>query len=61
MILETQEMRTPLVKMHTLGSQFMPPSTHSGGLRYHGMAPMVSHLTDIGAIEAKSIWSKRMF
>ena len=32
--------RTPLVKMHTLGSSFMPPSTHSGGLRYHGMAPM---------------------
>ncbi|GIS66775.1 MAG: hypothetical protein CM1200mP5_5590 [Candidatus Pelagibacterales bacterium] len=29
-------MRTPLVKMHTLGSSFMPPSTHSGGLRYHG-------------------------
>ena len=32
----------------------MPPSTHSGGLRYHGMAPMVSHLVDIGAVEAKA-------
>jgi glyoxylate reductase len=41
-------------KMHTLGSSFMPPATHSGGLRYHGMAPMVSHLTDIGALEAKA-------
>jgi len=53
--------RTPLVKMHTLGSQFMPPSTHSGGLRYHGMAPMVSHLTDIGAIEAKAFGQKECF
>ena len=32
---------TPLVKMHTLGSTFMPPPFHAGGLRYHGMAPMV--------------------
>ena len=54
-------MRTPLVKMHTLGSQFMPPSTHSGGLRYHGMAPMVSHLTDIGAIEPKAFGQKECF
>ena len=35
---------TPLVKMHTLGSTFVPPGFHAGGLRYHGMAPMVSHL-----------------
>ena len=35
---------TPLVKMHTLGSAFTPPGFHAGGLRYHGMAPMVSHL-----------------
>ena len=34
---------TPLVKMHTLGSTFMPPGFHAGGLRYHGMAPLVSH------------------
>ena len=53
--------RTPLVKMHTLGSSFMPPATHSGGLRYHGMAPMVSHLTDIGAIEAKAFGQKECF
>ena len=53
--------RTPLVKMHTLGSSFMPPATHSGGLRYHGMAPMVSHLTDIGAIEAKAYGQKECF
>ena len=35
---------TPLVKMHTLGSTFMPPGIHAGGLRYHGMAPLVSHV-----------------
>jgi tryptophan synthase beta chain len=37
---------TPLVKMHTLGSSFVPPGFHAGGLRYHGMAPLVSQLTD---------------
>ena len=42
---------TPLTKMHTLGSTFTPPGFHAGGLRYHGMAPMVSHLTDLGLIE----------
>ena len=52
---------TPLVKMHTLGSSFMPPATHSGGLRYHGMAPLVSHLTDIGEIEAKAYGQKECF
>ena len=52
---------TPLVKMHTLGSQFIPPATHSGGLRYHGMAPMVSHLKDIGAIEAQAFGQKECF
>ncbi len=36
---------TPLTKMHTLGSSFTPPGFHAGGLRYHGMAPLVSHLT----------------
>ena len=45
---------TPLVKMHTLGSTFIPPGFHSGGLRYHGMAPMVSHIKDLGLIEAKA-------
>ena len=52
---------TPLVKMHTLGSQFIPPATHFGGLRYHGMAPMVSHLKEIGAIEAKAYGQKECF
>ena len=42
---------TPLVKMHTLGSTFVPPGMHAGGLRYHGMAPLVSHLAELGAIE----------
>ena len=45
---------TPLVKMHTLGSTFVPPGFHSGGLRYHGMAPMVSHALDLGLCEARS-------
>ena len=46
---------TPLVKMHTLGSTFMPPGIHAGGLRYHGMAPLVSHVMDLGLIEATSV------
>lgn len=45
---------TPLVKMHTLGSAFMPPGFHAGGLRYHGMAPLVSHLKELGLIEAEA-------
>ena len=45
---------TPLVKMHTLGHTFLPPAIHAGGLRYHGMAPLVSHLHQLGAIEAKA-------
>jgi len=52
---------TPLVKMHTLGSQFIPPATHFGGLRYHGMAPMVSHLKEMGAIEARAYGQKECF
>jgi len=43
---------TPLLKMHTLGNDFKPAPIHAGGLRYHGMAPMVSHLYDQGFIEA---------
>jgi tryptophan synthase beta chain len=43
-------MLTPLVKMHTLGHGFIPPSFHAGGLRYHGMAPIVSALADHGAV-----------
>jgi tryptophan synthase beta chain len=45
---------TPLVKMHTLGSSFIPPAIHSGGLRYHGMAPLVSHLKELNLIEARA-------
>ncbi len=45
---------TPLVKMHTLGSAFVPPGFHAGGLRYHGMAPLVSHLTHLGEIRPRS-------
>jgi tryptophan synthase beta chain len=43
---------TPLLKMHTLGHTFVPPKIHSGGLRYHGMAPLVSALTERKIIEA---------
>lgn len=42
---------TPLVKMHTLGSTFVPPGFHAGGLRYHGMGPLVSHVVDLGLVE----------
>ncbi len=45
---------TPLVKMHTLGSTFTPPGFHAGGLRYHGMAPLVSHCKQLGLLEAKA-------
>ncbi len=43
---------TPLAKMYTLGSTFIPPGFHAGGLRYHGMAPLVSHMKELGLIEA---------
>ncbi len=45
---------TPLVKMHTLGSTFVPSPIHAGGLRYHGMAPLVSHVKELGLIEARA-------
>ncbi len=45
---------TPLMKMHTLGHSFVPESIHAGGLRYHGMSPIVSHLYRLGQIEAQS-------
>ncbi len=44
---------TPLLLMHTLGSTFTPPGFHAGGLRYHGMAPLVSHVKELGLIEAR--------
>jgi tryptophan synthase beta chain len=40
--------------MHTLGSSFIPPGFHAGGLRYHGMAPLVSHVRELGLIEARA-------
>jgi tryptophan synthase beta chain len=45
---------TPLLKMFTLGHDFIPSSIHAGGLRYHGMAPLVSHLYDLKQIEAEA-------
>lgn len=52
---------TPLTKMHTLGSTFTPPGFHAGGLRYHGMAPMVSHLKELGLIEATAYHQRACF
>src|SRR5438094_2950464 len=46
---------TPLVKMHTLGHAFVPAPLHAGGLRYHGMAPLVCKLYDEGVIEAMAV------
>jgi tryptophan synthase beta chain len=43
---------TPLMKMHTLGHDFVPDPIHAGGLRYHGMSPLVSHLYETGELEA---------
>lgn len=45
---------TPLIKMFTLGHDFVPPGIHAGGLRYHGASPLASHLLKLGAIEAQS-------
>lgn len=45
---------TPLLKMHTLGHDFVPDPIHSGGLRYHGMAPLISHLYESGLLEAEA-------
>ncbi len=48
-------MMTPLMKMYTLGHSFIPAPIHAGGLRYHGMAPIVCHLYDLGVIEAVAV------
>ena len=45
---------TPLLKMNTLGHGFIPPPVHAGGLRYHGMAPIICHLYNMGLIEARA-------
>ncbi|MBV33711.1 MAG: TrpB-like pyridoxal phosphate-dependent enzyme [Porticoccaceae bacterium] len=52
---------TPLMKMHTLGHNFIPEPIHAGGLRYHGMAPLVSHIYELGLVEAISIAQKECF
>jgi tryptophan synthase beta chain len=51
----------PIVKMHTLGHDFVPPAIHAGGLRYHGMAPSLSALHDAGHIEAVAVHQKATF
>jgi tryptophan synthase beta chain len=45
----------PIVKMYTLGHDFMPPGIHAGGLRYHGASPLVSQLVNAGVVEARAV------
>ncbi|MYA75100.1 MAG: TrpB-like pyridoxal phosphate-dependent enzyme [Acidimicrobiaceae bacterium] len=52
---------TPLFKMHTLGHGFIPAAIHAGGLRYHGMSPLVSHIHDLGLTEAVAIPQSECF
>ena len=52
---------TPLLKMHTLGHSFIPDPIHAGGLRYHGMSPLVSHLYAEGLVEAVAIHQNECF
>ena len=54
-------MTTPLLCMYTLGHDFIPPEIHAGGLRYHGMAPTVSHLRKLGLIEAVAYEQSKVF
>ena len=51
----------PLAKMHTLGHTFVPDPIHAGGLRYHGMSPLVSHIYELGLIEAEAIHQNECF
>ena len=46
---------TPLMKMHTLGHDFVPDPIHAGGLRYHGMSPLISHIYELGLMEAIAV------
>ena len=46
---------TPLMKMHTLGHDFVPDPIHAGGLRYHGMAPLISHIYESGLMDAEAV------
>ena len=52
---------TPMMKMHTLGHGFIPEPIHAGGLRYHGMAPLVSHVYELGMVEAIAIPQSECF
>lgn len=52
---------TPLLKMHTLGHDFIPDPIHAGGLRYHGMAPMISHLYELGLMDAEAVAQTECF
>ncbi len=52
---------TPLLKMHTLGHDFVPPPVHAGGLRYHGMSPIICHLYNLGLIEARAEYQLPVF
>ena len=51
----------PLAKMYTLGSGFIPSANHAGGLRYHGMSPILSQLYDDGLMEAVSVEQTKVF
>jgi tryptophan synthase beta chain len=51
----------PIVKMYTLGHNFVPAKIHAGGLRYHGASPIVSHLLDLGLIKAEAYFQKEVF
>ncbi len=52
---------TPLLKMHTLGHDFIPDPIHAGGLRYHGMSPLLSHIHQLGLIEAIAVSQQECF
>jgi tryptophan synthase beta chain len=52
---------TPLLKMHTLGHRFVPDPIHAGGLRYHGMSPLLSHVYELGLIEAVAVAQTECF
>ncbi|ROS42556.1 TrpB-like pyridoxal phosphate-dependent enzyme [Amycolatopsis thermoflava] len=52
---------TPLLKMHTLGHDFIPDPIHAGGLRYHGMSPLLSHIYELGLIEALAVGQQECF
>ncbi|WP_199430443.1 TrpB-like pyridoxal phosphate-dependent enzyme [Qaidamihabitans albus] len=52
---------TPLLKMHTLGHDFIPDPIHAGGLRYHGMSPLLSHIYELGLIEALAVPQQECF